>query len=113
MKPVEYTWWPPKQFANATIGQFDIYPAALDPKKLTQLLQDPPQVQQNNGPQPIIDEIYQGIVLVRSFQTLHQQQVILHAVRDMCLNAPNKFKFHFITESDNLSNYDGVLSASE
>lgn len=69
LKPVEYTWWPPKQFANASIGQFDIYPAAWDPQALSRLLQDPPQQQQASPAG--IEELYPGCVVVRSFQTLH------------------------------------------
>jgi hypothetical protein len=38
LKPVEYSWWPPRQYANSTIGQFDIYPAAWDHQSLTKLL---------------------------------------------------------------------------
>lgn len=26
LKKAEFTWWPPKQYAQVTVGQFDIYP---------------------------------------------------------------------------------------
>jgi hypothetical protein len=26
LKRVQYDWWPPRQFKNLVIGQFDLYP---------------------------------------------------------------------------------------
>lgn len=37
----------------------------------------------------------------------------MHAIRDLCVEQPNKFKFHFISDNDAVPVYDGVLSASE
>jgi hypothetical protein len=58
-------------------------------------------------------DVSTGVLHVRDFQSLHQQQVLIHAVRELCVNQPNKFKFHLITDNDQFPAYDGVLSASE
>ena len=34
LKQAPYTWWPPRQFKNLVIGQFDIYPLQCDNKRL-------------------------------------------------------------------------------
>lgn len=26
VKPVAYTWWPPEEFKNFSVGRFDLYP---------------------------------------------------------------------------------------
>ena len=38
LKRVQYAWWPPKEFQNATIGQFDIYPEHKDVVRLSRIL---------------------------------------------------------------------------
>lgn len=38
LKKPPYTWWPPKEFRNLVIGQFDIYPNPYNEQQLKQIL---------------------------------------------------------------------------
>ena len=38
LQRIQYAWWPPKQFKNISIGQFDIYPETWNELALKKLV---------------------------------------------------------------------------
>jgi len=73
LKKAEYTWWPPKQFAKMTIGQFDVYPPTWNSKALNKLLESTVS-QQLQQPKPAkVEELSKGCIVVKDFQSMHEQ----------------------------------------
>lgn len=85
LKQVQYSWWPPKEFKNLVIGQFDLYPEQRDSSKLQRILSSQDNVMQAAA-QPQVESLDEGCFVVRSAINLHFQQTILNSIREACLS---------------------------
>lgn len=89
LKKAPYKWWPPKQFENFVVGQFDIYPDQFDNKALKALLSS-----ESGRTNPVVDKLQAagcfGVIQPLSVQ---EQQTVLSELRELCVSQPNSFKF--------------------
>jgi len=102
LKRVPYTWWPPKEFKNYLIGQFDLYPEKRDTAKLHRILSSQANVSSEAEKTASVESLEEGCFIVRHCLNLHCQQTIVHVVRDACLNQPLKFKFDRAKTADQI-----------
>lgn len=82
LKHVQYGWWPPKQFKNVVIGQFDLYPEQRDANQLKRILSSQENVvDASKSQQPDCQEVQTGCFVAKNVLNLHFQQTILNSLR--------------------------------
>ena len=74
LKQVPYTWWPPEQYKNLVIGQFDLYPEERDTAKLQRILSSQDNVVRENmhvAGAPTVESLDTGCFVARNAYNLH------------------------------------------
>lgn len=73
LKQTPYKWWPPRQFKNVVIGQFDLYPEQRDNSKLQRILSSQDNVSAS-GAAPSdreVDSLDEGCYVARKALNIH------------------------------------------
>lgn len=91
LKSVPYTWWPPKEYANFSVGRFDLYPEQYISWSRDQII-NYVETNQVNRPEDFV-QLSSGCFHLKNFLNASGQQGFIDGIREMCFENPQKMRF--------------------
>jgi len=89
LKKTPVTWWPPQQYKLFSLGRFDLYPLAA--------IEGCPVLPEREQEAETLKTNF-GCFHVKGFLSLKEQQTVIDAVREQCIEQPLKYKFSKVSE---------------
>lgn len=91
LRKVQYTWWPPEEYKNFTIGRFDLYPDDYVQWTRDEIITYVEKNQVNRNPNYV--QISKGCYHLKNFLNASGQQGFIDGIRELCFENPQKMRF--------------------
>lgn len=91
IKQVPYSWWPPEEFKNFSLGRFDLYPEEYAQWSRDEIINHVEKNQVNKKPEYV--QLSTGCFHLKNFLNASGQQGFIDGIRELCLENPTKMRF--------------------